>query len=255
MFSIPIKDAKKITSFFLRKLGALFVFVMLLGIDGLFMATKISYGQTITNTILLVGFVILYFRSVPRIRALMIYAVIIGFIGEYFFSIYLEMYTYRLGNLPFYVPLGHAALYARTFTFTKASFVKKHHKVLENYLLVFMAILSGIYLVFFSDVFGFVMTIAVVLLLWKRPQDRLFFYTMYFSVALLEIGGTAYGVWHWPDTAFGVFPFLPSHNPPSGISLFYFLLDVGCLVIYTQLNKSAWKRYKKMKQLKIQLND
>jgi hypothetical protein len=72
---------------------------------------------------------------------------------------------------------------------------------------------------------------------------------MYIVVAVLEIGGTAYEVWSWPDTAFGFFPLLKSHNPPSGISLFYFLLDVGCFVLYTQINRKAWKRVKRIRGL------
>ena len=41
----------------------------------------------------------------------MIYAVIIGFGGEYLFSIVLDMYTYQIGsNLPLYIPFGHAAV-------------------------------------------------------------------------------------------------------------------------------------------------
>ena len=86
------------------------------------------------------------------------------------------------------------------------------------------------------------MTGFVFLLLWKRPKDRLFFYAMYILVAILEIGGTAFGCWKWPNTAFGVFEFLPSNNPPSGISLFYFLLDISCFFIYTQRHKITWKR-------------
>ena len=87
------------------------------------------------------------------------------------------------------------------------------------------------------------MTIGVFVMLIKRPKDRVFFLTMYIVVAVLEIGGTAYSTWSWPSTAFGIFTFLESNNPPSGISLFYFLLDIGCFVLYTQINKTTWQRY------------
>ena len=72
---------------------------------------------------------------------------------------------------------------------------------------------------------------------------------MYLLVAILEIGGTAFGCWKWPNIAFGMFKFLPSNNPPSGISLFYFLLDIGCFVMYTQRNKMAWFRLKNSRKL------
>ena len=58
----------------------------------------------------------------------MIYAVILGFGGEYLFSRGLSMYAYRLENVPLYVPIGHAALYGRIFMFSKAAVVRKYHK-------------------------------------------------------------------------------------------------------------------------------
>ena len=177
----------------------------------------------------------------------MVYAVVLGFAGEYFFSRFLGMYTYRLENVPLYVPIGHAALYGRIFMFSKASIVRKHHKAIEQLFAIAISIFATIYLVFFTDIFGFVMTICVFLLLLKRPKDRLFFYSMYILVAILEIGGTAFGCWKWPTIGFGVFEFFPSNNPPSGISLFYFLLDVSCFFIYTQRNKIAWKRLKRIR--------
>ena len=180
----------------------------------------------------------------------MVYAVIIGFIGEYFFSVFLDMYTYRLGNVPLYIPFGHAAVYARVYVFSKNSVVKKNHKALEQFLYIVISLFALGYLLFLNDVFGFVMTLGVFALLVKRPKDRMFFLTMYIVVAVLEIGGPAYGAWKWPDTAFGVFDFLPSNNAPSGISLFYFLLDIGCFVLYTSRNKIAWSRVKNIRKLK-----
>jgi hypothetical protein len=159
------------------------------------------------------------------------------------------MYTYRLGNIPLYVPFGHAVLFARVFRFSKVSLVRKFHKSIEQFFGSIIILFASIYLLFFADVFGFVMTICVFLLLWKRPKDRLFFFTMYLLVAILEIGGTAFGCWKWPNIAFGIFEFLSSNNPPSGISLFYFLLDIGCFVMYTQRNKMAWFRLKSSRKL------
>ena len=72
---------------------------------------------------------------------------------------------------------------------------------------------------------------------------------MYIVVAFLEIIGTTYKCWHWPDTAFGIIPFLKSANPPSGISLFYFLFDLGCLWFYKLGNKEAWSRMKRIRSL------
>ncbi|TVZ55885.1 hypothetical protein OD91_1158 [Lutibacter sp. Hel_I_33_5] len=245
VFKIPVKDASSILLLFLRKLGLLIIFIWALYFDGTEFASKNANAQMITNIFMLVAFCMLYYRSVKRTRKLMLYAVVIGFIGEYFFSIFLGMYTYRLGNLPWYIPLGHAALYARVYTFTKFSIVRKYSIALNRLLYFIISTYALFSLLMWNDVFGFVMTIAVFLILMKRKKDRLFFLTMYIMVVILELFGTAYEVWKWPSTAFGIFDILPSHNPPSGISLFYFLLDVGSFVLYIQLHKTTWKRVKR----------
>ena len=250
ILSIPKADFKKIIKLFNRKIGLFFLAVAGLYLDSTMLAEKFEYNQIVINIVMLLGFYLMYSRSVKRTKELMIYAVILGFIGEYFFSVYLEMYTYRLGNVPLYIPFGHAAVFGRVHVFSKASIVKKHHKVLEQFLYVIISLFALGYLYFFNDVFGFVMTIGVFALLLKRPKDRMFFLTMYVVVAVLEIGGPAYGAWKWPDTAFGVFDFLPSNNAPSGISLFYFLLDVGCFVLYTQRHRITWGRVKKIRQIR-----
>ena len=248
--SIPQNDSKKILKLFNRKIGLFFLFVGALYLDSVHLAKQFEYTQIATNILMLLAFYWMYSRSVKRTKELMVYAVILGFLGEYFFSVYLDMYTYRLGNVPLYVPFGHAAVYGRVYAFSKAAVVRKHHKALEQFMYVIISLFALGYLLFFNDVFGFVMTLGVFALLIKRPKDRMFFLTMYIIVAVLEIGGPAYGAWKWPDTAFGVFDFLPSNNAPSGISLFYFLLDIGCFVVYTQRNKMTWKRVKKIRKLK-----
>jgi hypothetical protein len=249
MILISRVDRLKILTVFNRRIGLFFLFVLALYFDGNGFASIYPHAQTVANIFMLIAFFLLYKRSVKRTRQLMIYAVIIGFAGEYLFSIVLDMYTYRLSNLPLYIPFGHAAVYARTYTFSKASIIKKHKKIIVKLLTIIISLFALFYLIVFNDIFGFIMTIIIFLILINRPKDQLFFLTMYVVVAVLEIGGTAYEVWSWPDSAFGVFPILKSHNPPSGISLFYFLLDVGCFVFYILLNNKTWKRLKNIRRL------
>tara|TARA_R110002072_G_scaffold302714_1_gene487913 strand:- start:2948 stop:3709 length:762 start_codon:yes stop_codon:yes gene_type:complete len=249
MFGIPKTDFLKILSVFVRRIGLLFLFVIALYFDGTHFASIFPDAQLLTNAFMFLAFGILYYRSVKRTRELMIYGVLIGFAGEYLFSIVLDMYTYRLGNLPWYIPFGHGAVYARTHMFAKASITRKYAKQINTLFYIIISIFALIYLIAFHDIFGFIMTLGVFGMLVIRPKDRLFFLTMYVVVAVLEIGGTAYSTWSWPSTAFGVFDFLPSNNPPSGISLFYFLLDVSCFMIYIIINRKTWKRFKSIKRL------
>lgn len=249
ILSVEKEELKKVISIFNREIGRFVLFVFVLFFDSLYFSENITPSQIPINILMVLGFLKMYSRSTPRVKESMIYAVIIGFLGEHFFSRGLDMYTYRLENIPHYVPLGHAALYGRVLMFSKASVVKKNHDAVEQIFAFVIASLSLVYLFFFKDVFGFVMTICVFLMLIKRPKDKLFFYTMYILVAVLEIGGTAFGCWKWPDTAFGIFSFLPSNNPPSGISLFYFLLDVSCFMVYKLRNRATWNRFKNIRSL------
>ena len=245
---IPKVDLKKFINVFNRRFGLFIIFVFVLFFDSIYFVENILDSQIPINILMIFGFIVMYWRANPRTKELMIYAVILGFGGEYLFSRGLNMYTYRLENVPLYVPLGHAALYGRIIMFSKAPVVRKYHKKIERLFGICIGIFATVYLIFFTDVFGFVMTICMFLLLWKRPKDKLFFFSMYILVAILEIGGTAFGCWKWPSTAFDVFTFLPSNNPPSGISLFYFLLDIGCFFMYTQRHKITWSRLKSIQR-------
>lgn len=249
IFKVEKQDLKKIASVFTREVGLFVVFVFILFFDGIYFTQNIIDLQLGFNLFMGLAFCVMFYRASKKIKEFMVYAVILGFLGEHLFSKILHMYTYRLENVPFYVPLGHAVLYARVLRFSKSAKVRKHHKAVEQLFTYVIVILATWYLVFYKDVFGFVMTAFVFLLLWKRPKERLYFYTMYILVAILEIGGTAFGAWYWPEIAFNKFVFLPSNNPPSGISLFYFLLDISCFFMYILLNKNSWKRFKKLKSV------
>jgi len=159
------------------------------------------------------------------------------------------MYTYRLSNIPHYVPPGHAIVLVATMYFCKESIIREYRKLLEKIFIIFVLVYSTLFLIFAGDVFGFVMSLLVIFLLRNKPREPLFYLSMYIAVAFLEIVGTSYGCWFWPETAYGKIPFLISANPPSGISLFYFLLDLGSLWLYKKRHKIAWARMKNIRKL------
>lgn len=203
-------------------------------------------GQVYANCILIIVFFWMFYRATNRFKELMIYAVAIGIAGECLFSLGFDMYEYRLNNVPFYIPPGHAILYIVTAYFCREKYVKIYRNQLELGFGIFIFLYSLCYLIFAADIFGFGLTLLTLWLLKSRPKERLFFYTMYLVVAFLEIIGTSYHCWKWPDTAFGIFDILKSANPPSGISFFYFGLDLGCLWLYKQRHLIAWKRMRRI---------
>ncbi|NVK52720.1 MAG: hypothetical protein HWD85_07270 [Flavobacteriaceae bacterium] len=239
---------------FFSTIGYLFLFIVFgLFFDSTYMTDVLPHNQHISTFFMLIGFVIVYSRVTSRYKSQMLYAVIIGVIGEYLFSIGLGMYTYRLGNIPHYVPPGHALVLVATIYFCKESIVKKYRKLLEKVFTVFILVYATLFLIFAGDVFGFIMSLLVVFLLRNKPRERLFYLSMYIVVAFLEIIGTNYGCWFWPETAYDTFSFLKSANPPSGISLFYFLLDLGSLWVYKQRHKIAWNRMKNIRKIRAKV--
>ncbi|WP_026775429.1 hypothetical protein [Polaribacter sp. Hel_I_88] len=236
-----------------KTLGLLYLFFVIgLFLDSFYMVEITENAQFYANSLMLLVFVITFFKVPKRLKEQMLAAVLIGFFGEYLFSVFLGMYTYRLGNVPLYIPFGHAFVYIAVLCFSKAASIKKHRILLEKVFAISIFIYASAFLFFENDVFGFVMTIATLLILRNKPRERLFYVTMYISVAVLEIIGTYYQCWWWPNTAFDVIPFLPSYNPPSGISLFYFLLDLGCLWVYKKRHKITWKRMKNIRKIRLE---
>ncbi|MFT4575225.1 MAG: hypothetical protein ACI9SI_000124 [Polaribacter sp.] len=246
-----IKNASLLFSSFFKTIGYLFLFIVFgLFLDSTYMHALIPYAQHVATASMLIGFAVVYYRPASRLREQMLYAVLIGYVGEYLFSIVLGMYTYRLGNVPHYVPLGHAIVLIAAIYFCKEAIVKTCRKLLEKIFTIFILIYATLFLIFAGDVFGFVMSLLVIFLLRNKPRERLFYLSMYVVVAFVEIIGTTYQCWSWPETAWGVIPFLKSANPPSGISLFYFLLDLGSLWLYKKRHKVAWARMKNLRKLR-----
>lgn len=234
-----------------KSLGLLFFFMLTgLYLDSYYFAQITPNAQWYANVVMLLVTLIIFFNVTKRNKEQMVFAILIAIFGEYLFSIALGMYTYRLQNVPHYIPPGHAIVYIAVLYFSKASSIVKRRNTLESFFIVFIIIYATIFLIFKNDVFGFVMTVATLAILRKKPRERLFYLTMYLAVAFLEIVGTNYLCWKWPATAWGVFDFLPSYNPPSGISLFYFLLDLGVLWLYKQRYKTTWKRMKKIRKIR-----
>lgn len=248
---MSVSASKTFFPAFLKSLGILFLYIFVgLFIDSKYVVENYQESQWVANGLMIVIFSIVLWKVSPRIRELMIYAVLIGYVGEYLFSVGLGMYTYRLENIPHYIPMGHALVYIGVLYFTKTAYVKKNISLLEKVFTAIIIVYATSFLAFKNDVFGFVLTVLTLWILRKKPRERLFYLTMYLSIVFLEITGTSYECWYWPSTAWDYFAFLPSANPPSGISFFYFGLDLGCLWLYKKRHHIAWKRMKKIRKIR-----
>lgn len=227
-------------------------FVLWIGlfIDSKIMSSHFVNNQYITNILVLITFIWIYLKVSVKIKKLMLYGLILAFLGEALFALVLGMYTYRLENLPFYVPLGHSIIYAGVFYISKEPILKRNKELTIKTLYVLMLIYSTTWLVFANDVFGFICMLVIIYLFRKKPHTKLFFLIMFFMIVYLELIGTYFECWYWPEIWFDKISFIPSANPPSGISVFYFGFDVGCLLIYKLFNRQKWKRLRNLQKIK-----
>ena len=228
---------------------ALFFPVLWLGLylDSITNAETIPHNQWLTNILVLLTFLWIYKQVSKVVKKLMIYGLIIALGGELLFSLLLGMYTYRLENLPLYVPLGHSIIYATVYYFAKEPLVQKYHKKIILLLYVVIILYSTAWLIFASDVFGFLCMLVILWIFRRRPNTKLFFLIMFFAIVYLELLGTYYGCWYWPEVWFDKVVFIPSANPPSAISVFYFGFDAGCLWFYKKINPKKWQRFKRIR--------
>lgn len=251
-----MRVAKKSDSLFevyLKTIGTLFLAIFFgLLLDSKFVIPYFTQGQIFANIIVTIIFLFVFIKSTKKIREFLIYAILIAIAGECFFSLLLEMYTYRLHNVPIYVFFGHALLYVSVLYFIKANSVKVFRNRLELIFTILIIAYATFFLILKSDIFGFILTVLTLLILMKKPRERLFYLTMYLCVVFLEIIGTWYECWYWPLYALNLNDtFLKSANPPSGISFFYFGLDLGSLYFYKLRHKIAWKRMKSIRKMRV----
>lgn len=221
-----------------------------LWLDSLCLAEEFKYGQYATDIFALLLFIWTYAHVKKQLKALMLFGLIVASLGEVVFSLLLGMYTYRLENIPLYVPLGHSLVYVAVYYIAKEPKIVQLKFFLVPFLYSAIILYALFWLYFAGDVFGFLCTALILLLLKRYPKSELFFLLMYFMIVYLELLGTHYGAWVWPEIWFDTFAFMPSANPPSGISVFYFGFDAGCLWLYKHYDKKRWERFRTLRKMR-----
>ena len=171
----------------------------------------------------------------PRaVRAQTLAVIAIATLGELVGSILWGVYTYRLENLPTFVPPGHGLVYLAGLSL--ATLARSRPSVLMatavaasvTWAALGLAVLPA------TDVSGAIgATFLVCVLLTTR---RAVYAGVFVVVAGLEIYGTAVGTWTWQ----GVVPGLgvPQGNPPSGAASGYVVFDVLAFALVAALQSA-----------------
>jgi hypothetical protein len=163
-----------------------------------------------------------------RARALLV--VIVATCAEVLGSIVLGAYTYRLENLPAFVPPGHGLVYLAGLRISQSAPVRDHPRAFVRAVIALVAVwgIAGLFLLGRTDALGAVTGSALIYVLLRGRTSTLYA-GVFLVVAFLEIYGTSIGAWHWaataPDTA------VPTGNPPSGIAGVYVLFDIAAIAL------------------------
>lgn len=190
------------------------------------------WGQTLVSVA--VWALLLYWIHVaPREQRLtLITCVAYATAGECFLSLVWGLYDYRLGNIPAFVPPGHALLFMLGAMITA---------YVRDWITWFVPLAAAPFVIFLAvigvDTFGLVM-FAMLLACMIFSRARKLYAVMFVLALAMEIYGTALGNWSWRLDV----PWLgmSTINPPLTAGVFYCVLDM--LVVTTVARVMKAKR-------------
>ena len=161
-------------------------------------------------------------------------AVVIGAatVAEVTGSILWGVYTYRLDNLPSFVPPAHGLVFLAGVALSGA--VGRRTGVLVGAAAVGATAwgLAGLTVLPRTDAAGALGVPLLLAFLW-RSRARAVYAGVFLVVAALEIYGTALGTWRWAEELPGLG--IPDGNPPSGVASGYVWFDVMALLLAPRL--------------------
>jgi len=155
-----------------------------------------------------------------QVIALVVLATILECVG----SLIWGAYTYRLDNLPLYVPAGHGLFYLSALRAASLPLLRRHARTLVIAVTAGATLwmLYGLIARPLPDLLGFV-TWAIFVRFVVRGRFPLLYAVSFVMTTALELYGTGLGIWTWSP----VLPvlMLPAGNPPTGIGAGYAAMD------------------------------
>jgi hypothetical protein len=191
---------------------------------------ELQYALGVAGWICLLG---LLKGECKYVRAQVLVAVTFATIGEHFASIYMAGYTYRLGNVPAFVPPGHGIVYLTAVVLGRSGlFLKYARKIAAFVVLVGSAwsILAITEVVGRKDEIGAILFCIYLIYLFKGRSPMVYL-GAFFITTWVELVGTVLGTWNW--AAIDPASTLAQGNPPSGVAAWYCLVDavgMGCAI-------------------------
>ena len=165
-------------------------------------------------------------RESSLVRAQVAVVVVFATLVEYTFSPLLEVYVYRLGNVPAFVPPGHGLVYLCALAMGRSRWVRDRLAALVAATLLVGGAYAGwgLFVSERSDVLGaFWFACLVGFLCWGR--SRSLYVGAFVVVTYLELLGTRLDTWEWQTSdPTGI---VSIGNPPSGAAGGYGWFDLA----------------------------
>lgn len=184
-------------------------------------------------TVLVLATLLALHPAAVRFQTLAVVA--IATIGEVVGSIIWGVYTYRLENLPTFVPPGHGLVYLAGLSLATLLATRSAALLVAAGLVAVTWGVAGVTVLPAQDISGTIgCAFLVGVLVWAR---RPVYAGVFMVVVALELYGTALGTWTWQSTVPGLG--LSQGNPPSGVASGYVVFDVLALVLVARLGLAA----------------
>jgi len=170
----------------------------------------------------------------PEERSRVVLVVLVATGAEVMGSIVLGAYTYRLENLPAFVPPGHGLVYLAGLRISRSAPVLRHARrfVAAAAVVVVVWAAVGLAMLERTDLLGALAGAGLIYMLVRGRAPTLYA-GVFVIVAFLELYGTSIGAWHWAETIPGT-P-VGAGNPPSGIASIYVLFDIAAITLAPRL--------------------
>lgn len=210
---------------------------VLLFIDSPWITPYFSHGQDVANAIMILVYSWYLLVARRRLFWLILLMTIAGLCAEVIGSKILTLYQYRLQNIPLYIPLGHAIIYATSYHLCSQPLIWKNKKIIEPIMcrIAFLIVLLSLFIL--KDVAGFLLYLLFLAILRTRTKP-LFYFGIFAIVYYIELFGTVFSTWAW-YVVIGNHPNLPPIGfTPSGVAGLYVLIDIISNAIYFHVKKT-----------------
>jgi len=168
-------------------------------------------------------------------RRLYLACVAIATAGELFLSLGWGLYTYRLGNVPMFVPPGHALMLMLGFSLTRRMPEKAARAILGGAgVYTLLAAVTGL------DTLAVPLYLMLAVSVLALPAHTRLFASSFVLTLTLELYGTALGNWSWDRDVPWVG--LVTTNPPAVAGAFYCTLHalaIGFMFLFRDRNSLA----------------